>query len=213
MSERNYIVIEGVIGAGKTTLATLLGERLEAKLVLEQHEENPFLVDFYRDPEHFAFQTELFFLLSRYRQQTEEFTQTDLFHQYTIADYHFAKNRIFANITLDDRELALYDHVAAILERDVRTPDIVVYMQAGVERLMRNIRIRNRSYERDISQEYIRSLVEAYNYFFFHYEACPLLVVNTNELDFVRHADQLDDLLEQILNAPEGTTYYNPAGR
>ncbi len=213
MSDHNYIVIEGVIGAGKTSLATLMAERLDAKLVLEQHEENPFLVDFYRDPEHFAFQTELFFLLSRYRQQTEEFTQTDLFQQYTISDYHFAKNRIFANITLDDRELSLYDHVATLLERDVRTPDLVVYLQSSPERLMRNIRIRNRTYEREISGEYIKSLVEAYNYFFFHYEASSLLVVNTNEVDFVRNPQHLEDLHQRILNTPDGTSFYNPSGR
>jgi deoxyadenosine/deoxycytidine kinase len=211
VSDRPYIVIEGVIGAGKTTLAEKIAERLDAKLILEQHEQNPFLVDFYRDPKHFAFQTELFFLLSRYRQQTEELAQPDLFQQHVISDYHFAKNRIFASITLDEREHVLYDTLIALLERDIPVPDLVVYLQSSPQRLMRNIRLRDRDYERSMSQEYIETLVEAYNHFFFRYDASPLLLVNSTEIDFVRNPAQFDDLFERIMNAPDGTTYYNPA--
>lgn len=211
VSERNYIVIEGVIGAGKTTLAEKITERLDAKLVLEQHELNPFLADFYRDPKHYAFQTELFFLLSRYRQQTEELSQTDLFQQYVISDYHFAKNRIFSSITLDERETTLYETLYGLLERDIAVPDLVVYLQSSPQRLMRNIRMRDREYERTMNPEYIEALVEAYNHFFFRYDASPLLLVNTTEIDFVRNPAQFEDLFDRIMDAPNGTTYYNPA--
>ncbi len=211
MSDRPYIVIEGVIGAGKTTLAERLAERLDARLVLEQHDLNPFLVDFYKDPARYAFQTELFFLLSRYRQQTEEITQRDLFQQHVISDYHFAKNRIFASITLDEREHVLYDTLINVLEKDIAVPDLVVYLQSSPQRLMRNIRLRNRDYERDMNPEYIEALVEAYNHFFFRYDASPLLVVNSTEIDFVRSPNQFEDLYQRILDAPDGTTFYNPA--
>jgi len=211
LSDRPYIVIEGVIGAGKTTLAERLAERLDARLVLEQHDLNPFLVDFYKDPARYAFQTELFFLLSRYRQQTEEITQRDLFQQHVISDYHFAKNRIFASITLDEREHVLYDTLINVLEKDIAVPDLVVYLQSSPQRLMRNIRLRNRDYERDMNPEYIEALVEAYNHFFFRYDASPLLVVNSTEIDFVRSPNQFEDLYQRILDAPDGTTFYNPA--
>lgn len=212
MSEKSYIVIEGVIGVGKTSLTRLLAEHLDARMIIEQHEENPFLKDFYLDPERYAFQTELFFLLSRYRQQTEHFAQPDLFQKYLVSDYHFSKNRIFAHITLDDREFKLYEHVYSLLERDITTPDLVVYLQSNPQRLMKNIQLRDRSYERDMNPRYIESLVEAYNHFFFHYDASPLLVVNATKIDFVNNGGQLKDLINRIMDAPAGTTYYNPGG-
>lgn len=212
MNQHQYIVIEGVIGAGKTTLSQMISDRLECKCILEQHEQNPFLVDFYKDPQRYAFQTELFFLLSRYRQQIDEFTQTDLFQSCIIADYHFAKNRIFASITLDEREMKLYDTMITLLEREVVVPDLVVYLQSNTPRLMRNIKFRDREYERKMNPDYIEALVEAYNRFFFRYDACPLLVVNANELDFVHRPEQFKDLFNHIMNAPDGTTYYNPVG-
>jgi len=212
VNQHQYIVIEGVIGAGKTTLSQMISDRLECKCILEQHEQNPFLVDFYKDPQRYAFQTELFFLLSRYRQQIDEFTQTDLFQSCIIADYHFAKNRIFASITLDEREMKLYDTMITLLEREVVVPDLVVYLQSNTPRLMRNIKFRDREYERKMNPDYIEALVEAYNRFFFRYDACPLLVVNANELDFVHRPEQFKDLFNHIMNAPDGTTYYNPVG-
>lgn len=204
-----YIVIEGVIGAGKTSLATLMAERFGGRVLLEQHEENPFLPDFYRDPRHFAFSTQMFFLLSRYRQQ-QDIPQRDLFHELLIADYLFAKDRIFASLTLDERELSLYDKVAKLLERDIPPPDLVVYLQSSTERLMANIRQRNRSYEKPIAEDYIRDLNEAYNRFFFNYTATPLLVVNSTAIDFVHNADDFENLIAQLSRPISGVQYYSP---
>jgi deoxyadenosine/deoxycytidine kinase len=210
VAEPKYVCIEGVIGAGKTSLTTLMGEYLNAQMIFEQPEENPFLQDFYREPRRFAFQTQLFFLLSRYRQQQESF-QTDLFHEYTVSDYLFAKDRIFAHLNLEDRELFLYDRVASLLERDVPKPDLVVYLQSTNERLMDNIRKRGRSYEKSMSADYIRSLNEAYNRFFFHYNDTPLLVINTTEIDFVNNRQDFLDLVDQIMRSHSGIEYYSPA--
>jgi deoxyadenosine/deoxycytidine kinase len=201
--------IEGVIGAGKTSLTKMIAEQLNAQMVFEQPEENPFLQDFYRDPKRFAFQTQLFFLLSRYRQQQESF-QTDLFHDYTVSDYLFAKDRIFAHLNLEDRELYLYDRVASLLERDVPKPDLVVYLQSSTERLMTNIRKRGRSYEKNMSVDYIKSLNEAYNRFFFHYNDTPLLVINSTEIDFVNSREDFNDLMHQIMRSHSGIEYYSP---
>ncbi len=210
MAVPKYICIEGVIGVGKTSLARLLAEHLGAKEIYEQPEENPFLADFYRDPRRFAFQTQLFFLLSRYRQQQESF-QYDLFHEYTVSDYLFAKDRIFAHLNLEDRELFLYDKVASLLERDIPKPDLVVYLQSTPERLMANIRKRGRSYERAMSEEYIRSLNEAYNRFFFHYTDTPLLVINATQIDFVNNPHDLQEVISQIMRSHSGIEFYSPA--
>jgi len=205
-----YICIEGVIGAGKTSLTRLLGDHLGAQIIYEQPEENPFLEDFYRDPQRFAFQTQLFFLLSRYRQQQESF-QPDLFHEYTVSDYLFAKDRIFAHLNLEDRELFLYDRVASLLERDIPKPDLVVYLQSTPERLMANIRKRGRTYEKSMSEDYIRSLNEAYNHFFFHYNDTPLLVINSTVLDFVNNHQDFLDIVDQVMRSHSGIEYFSPA--
>jgi len=204
-----YIVIEGVIGVGKTSLAQLMSERFNARRLLEQHDENPFLSDFYRDPQHYAFSTQLFFLLSRYRQQLE-IPQRDLFHEVLVSDYLFAKDRIFASLTLEDRELVLYDKIAHLLERDIPRPDLVIYLQSSTERLMTNIRKRNRSYETNMAEDYIRELNDAYNRFFFNYRDTPLLVINSTELDFVNNKQELDDLLMQLHRPISGVQYYSP---
>lgn len=204
-----YIVIEGVIGVGKTSLAQLMADRFNARLLLEQHDENPFLADFYRDPQHYAFSTQLFFLLSRYRQQLE-IPQRDLFHEVLVSDYLFAKDRIFASLTLEDRELVLYDKIAQLLERDIPRPDLVIYLQSSTERLMANIRKRNRSYEVNMSEDYIRELNDAYNRFFFNYRDTPLLVINSTELDFVNNKQELEDLLLQLHRPISGVQYYSP---
>ena len=210
MAEPKYICIEGDICVGKTSLTRMLGEYLNAQVVYEQPEENPFLQDFYRDPRLYAFQTQLFFLLSRYRQQQESF-QTDLFFEYTVSDYLFAKDRIFAHLNLEDRELFLYDRVASLLEKDILKPDLVVYLQSTPERLMSNIRNRGRTYEKHMSEEYIRSLNEAYNRFFFHYNETPLLVINSTVIDFVHNKEDFDDLVRQIMRSHSGIEYYSPA--
>ncbi len=208
---KNYVAIEGVIGVGKTTLATLLSKKWGAHLKLEVVEENPFLAQFYADMRGYAFQTQLFFLLSRHKQQSE-LRQYDLFMERVVSDYLFAKDRIFANVTLDDNELALYKRLADLLERDVPKPDIVVYLQASLETLMERIRRRGRDFERDVSREYIGTLNEAYDYFFFHYKDTPLIVVNTNDIDFVEHTADFEELASEIEEHDKGTAYYVPVG-
>lgn len=209
-SEIRHIAIEGVIGAGKTTLAKMISERLGARLVLEKFEENPFLPKFYEDPERYAFQTQMFFLLSRFRQQ-QEFFQADLFHHHVVSDYIFEKDKIFAYLTLQDDELKLYENVLNAVEKKIPTPDLVVYLQSSVERLMTNIRKRARSYETNMSEDYIRELNEAYNYFFFRYKSSPLLIVKATDIDFVENSDDFEDLLQQILRPNRSAVeYYNP---
>ena len=211
-SSLRHIAIEGVIGAGKTSLAKMLGDRLSAKVVLERFEENPFLPKFYEDPERFAFQTQIFFLLSRYKQQ-QELLQPDLFHRFLITDYIFEKDKIFAYLNLADDELKLYESVLTSIERSVPTADLVVYIQCSVSRLMSNIRKRGRPIERNMAERYIRDLNEAYNYFFFRYKAAPLLIVNASQIDFVNSKEDFEDLLYQIYRPNKAPVeYYNPAG-
>ncbi|MBN1779961.1 deoxynucleoside kinase [bacterium] len=212
MNKIYYIAIEGVIGVGKTSLARLLAEKMNANLVMEQPEENPYLTDFYQDPQRYAFQAQLFFLLCRYRQLLH-LPQQDLFHPYLIADYVFAKDKIFAFLNLEHRDLILYERVATLLEKELPKPDLVIYLQSSTERLVANIKKRDRKYEREISTEYIRNLNEAYNQYFFRYDETPLLVINTSEIDFVNNEDDLEDLHQQILNPPGGTQYYVPRTR
>ncbi len=211
MAEIDYIAVEGAIGAGKTSLAKILAEKLEAKLILEETEENPFLSDFYKNKERHAFQTQIFFLLSRYRQQQDLFA-TDLFQKKLISDYFFDKDRIFASVALGSNEFYLYERLLSILEKDIPRPDLVIYLQANPEVLLKRIKERERPYEKNIDLEYVRALNEAYNYYFFHYAKTPLLVVNTDRIDFVHNEDDLDDLLQQLKKPHAGTKYYVPMG-
>jgi len=204
-----YIAIEGVIGVGKTSLAQKIADHYGGKILLEQFEENPFLKDFYKNPRQFSFPTQLFFLLSRYKQQ-QEIPQRELFHDLLITDYIFAKDRIFASLNLEDRELFLYDKIASMLERDVAKPDLVIYLQSSTERLMANIRKRNRDFEKEITEEYIRALNESYNQFFFNYSDSRLLIVNSTEIDFVHDDEDFEELLQQIVRPISGTVYYSP---
>jgi deoxyadenosine/deoxycytidine kinase len=209
MTRHPYIAVEGVIGVGKTSLAHLLAERMNGRLVLENPEENPFLDSFYKDPRHYAFQTQLFFLLSRFRQQ-QELPAPDLFHASLVADYLFAKDRIFAYINLSEAEISLYEKVMGLMEVRVRKPDLVVYLQSSTDRLMQNIRSRGRPYEKEITEEYLRTLNEAYNHYFFNYDETPLLIVNSTNLDFVNRAGHLDALVGEIQRDASGTRFYNP---
>lgn len=205
-----HIAIEGVIGAGKTTLAMMLAEKLNARLVLEKFEENPFLSKFYENQERYAFQTQIFFLLSRYKQQ-KEILQPDLFHRFLVTDYIFEKDKIFAYLNLAEDELKLYETLVESIEKSVPIPDLVVYLQSSVERLMHNIKKRGREMERGMSEEYIRDLNEAYNYFFFRYKAAPLLIVNASHIDFVNNKNHFDDLLYEIFRSDKAPVeYYNP---
>jgi len=210
MNNLYYVAIEGVIGVGKTSLVKLLSERLKAKMVLEQFEENPFLPDFYRDRARYAFQTQLWFLLSRYRQQME-LRQVDLFHRLLITDYMFVKDRLFAFINLNDKELSLYERIADLLERDVPKPDLVIYLQADTERLMKNIRQRARSFETPITDEYIDQLNQVYNQYFLQYNQGPMLIINATEIDFVHNPQDLDELIQNIRQPITGTKFYNPS--
>jgi len=204
-----HIAIEGTIGVGKTSLAGILGDRLEAKLILEEFEENPFLVEFYKDSDRFAFQTQLFFLLSRYRQQ-QQLQQTELFTKTLISDYMFVKDRLFAALNLDDKEMSLYNTVSRILEKNVASPDMVIFLQSDTDRLMQNIKLRGREYEKLIDWKYIDALNQMYNEYFFRYDDSPLLIINTNDIDFVNNKDDLEEIIEFIRTPGEGTRYYNP---
>ena len=204
-----HIAIEGTIGVGKSSLAEILGVRLEAKLILEEFEGNPFLADFYNNPDRFAFQTQLFFLLSRYR-QLQELNQTDLFTKTLISDYMFVKDRLFAALNLNDKEMSLYNSVATILEKNVSAPDMVIFLQAETDRLMENIKIRGREYENNIDWKYIDALSQIYNEYFFRYDKSPLLIINTNDIDFVNNQDDLEEIVQFIRTPGKGTRYYNP---
>ena len=210
MKNLYYVAIEGVIGVGKTSLAHLLEERLNAKLVMEKFDENPFLADFYLDPERYAFQTQLFFLLSRYRQQ-QELRQTEVFHKLVISDYMFVKDRLFASLNLDDKEMSLYDSVAKILEKNILNPDLVIYLQADTPRLMERITLRDRDFEKNMSPDYIDALNQIYNEYFFRYQEIPLLIINTNDIDFVHNEEDLEEVIRYIRQPVSGTKFFNPA--
>jgi deoxyguanosine kinase len=205
-----YLCVEGVLGVGKTALCNLLSKRLNARLILEEGEENPFLPKFYRNKKSFAFQTQLWFLLSRYRQLSEAFTQLDLFQDLSVLDYMFAKDRIFASLTLDENEFALYNRIASILEKSIPAPDYVVYLQASTEVLLKRVEKRGRPFEKSIDSNYIDNLNQAYNHFFFHYTNSPLLIINTNSIDFVENEGDLDGLLTEICAVHPGSNFYQP---
>ena len=204
-----HIAVEGTVGVGKTSMAKVLGERLDAKLILEEFAENPFLVEFYKDPERYAFQTQLFFLLSRYRQQ-QQLQQTELFTKTLISDYMFIKDRLFAALNLNEKEMSLYNRVAQILEKSVSSPDLVIFLQSDTDRLMHNIKIRGREYEKMIDWKYIDALNQMYNEFFFRYNSSPLLIINTNDIDFVNNKNDLEEIIQFIRTPGEGTRYFNP---
>lgn len=207
--DHRYIVIEGPIGVGKSSLANILSERFSARRVMEVVEENPFLSAFYEDRAKFAFQTQMFFLLSRFKQQQALFQQ-DLFASITVSDYLFAKDRIFAHLTLDPNELSLYERVFEELGPRVTRPDLVVYLQARNDVLLNRIKKRGREFERKFDPVYLEDLSRAYSEFFFHYKDTPLLVVNTSDIDFVNNAEDLENLVKIIGETHKGTHHYQP---
>jgi deoxyguanosine kinase len=204
-----HVAIDGPIGVGKTSLVELLAKRFHGTQILEDVE-NPFLGEFYKKKKGSAFQTQLFFLLSRYQQQ-REIAQIDLFTTLVLADYHFPKDKIFACLNLDDSELLIYDRLYSLLSESLPKPDLVIYLQGSLETCMKRIKKRSRSIEKGITPEYLAQLIEAYNYYFYHYEETPLLVVDTNEIDFVNRSADFDDLVAQIQRAKRGVQYYVPA--
>ena len=205
-----HIAIDGPIGVGKTSLVELLARKFQGVKVLEDID-NPFLPDFYKRRKGAAFQTQLFFLLSRYQQQ-REIAQIDLFTGLVVADYTFAKDKIFACLNLDDSELLIYEKLYGLLSESVPRPDLVIYLQGSLETCMRRVKKRGLSFEKGISVEYVRQLIEAYNYYFYHYEETPLLVVDTNEIDFVSRPEHFEDLVAQIQKTKKGVQYYVPLG-
>ena len=206
-----YIAIEGPIGVGKSSLAKILAQKYASRLVKEEVTGNPFLERFYENPRKFAFQTQLFFLLSRYRQQ-RELAQGDLFEGGLVCDYILAKDKIFALINLEDDEISLYESIYKLLVSALHKPDLVIYLQARPEVLLSRVRKRGVAYERNISLDYLRTLSDAYNEYFFHYNETPLLVVNTSEIDFVESPRDLEHLVREVKSVKRGTQHYIPLG-
>lgn len=205
-----YLCVEGVIGVGKTSLCDLLEKTFNARVIRELAEENPFLTNFYHNRKSYAFQTQLWFLLSRYRQMSEIFAQQDLFHYGTVSDYMFAKDKIFASINLDENELVLYNNISNIIEQGIPQPDFVIYLQASTDVLMERIESRGRPYEKNMDYMYVDNLNKAYNHFFFHYTSSPLLIINTNEIDFVNNSDDMEEIVRQMSITKTGCNYYHP---
>ena len=206
-----YIAVEGPIGVGKSTLADMLAQHFRARLILERYEENPFLQSFYDDRRRTAFQTQLFFLLSRYHQQ-QEMIHSDLFYESCISDYLFAKDRIFAEVNLSRDELKLYEEVQSALDKTVPTPDVVIYLQGSISLLQNNIKKRGRNFEKNLNREYLEQIVSAYNDFFFHYRDTRLVVANCDDFDFLRRPEHFQRLVSTILRSPYPPIEYLSTG-
>lgn len=209
MKEFHHIVIEGPLGVGKTSLATLLAGRLKGRALLEETEGNPFLAHFYKHPAKYAFQTQIYFLLKRY-EGTASIGQIGLFEKVIVSDFLFEKDRIFARINLDDSEFWLYDQLFQLLRRRIPPPDLVIFLQARTDILIDRIRKRGRKFEQGIGHEYLEKINAGLNDLFFHYADSPLLVVNASEVDFVNVPADLDDLIREMRGMKAGTQYYVP---
>ena len=210
MKKIYHIAVEGTIGVGKTSLARILAEEIQGRLVLEEFEDNPFLKEFYQDRKRWAFQTQINFLISRYYQQLR-LQQIDMFADKIVSDYMFAKDKLFAQTSLDDNEMILYKKLANIFEKNITPPDLVIFLQSDVDRLMENIKSRGRDYEKDIDWEYLSQLNEIYNQYFFSYDKSNLLLINSNNIDFVNNKDDLKQILDVIRTPFSGTKFFNPA--
>ncbi|MBW2065785.1 MAG: deoxynucleoside kinase [Deltaproteobacteria bacterium] len=209
MLEHHYIVIEGPLGVGKTSLAMMLADKINAQTLMEDVDENPFLINFYQNPRKYGFQAQIFFLLRRYN-LAMELTQMDLFRRVVVSDYLFDKDRIFAKANLEDDEFWLYEQLFQILKGRIPTPDLVIFLQARTEVLLERIRKRKRKYEKAISYKYLEKINQAFNDFFFHFSDCPLLVINASEIDFVNVPEDFEDLIRRIREMKSGTRYYVP---
>lgn len=208
-SPHRFVVVEGPIGVGKTSLARRLARSFGSELILEQADENPFLERFYRNPKSAALQTQLFFLFQRTR-QLENIRQHDLFDTVRVADYLIDKDKLFGRLTLDEEEFALYDQIYERLATDTPIPDLVIYLQAPVDVLLERIARRGIRYEQQIEREYLEKLQEAYARFFHGYDASPLLIVNAAQADFVSNDQDYNQLFEQIKRTRRGRHYFNP---
>jgi deoxyadenosine/deoxycytidine kinase len=208
--KRHYIVVEGAIGSGKTTLVNRLAQRLGANTLLEDATANPFLPQFYRDMRRYALPTQLFFLFQRVG-QLEALKQPDLFAQPTVSDFTLQKDPLFARITLDDAEYQLYSRIYEHVKPRVPVPDLVIYLQASVETLVARVKKRGNPIERSIDEDYLRRLSEAYTRHFHGYDAGPLLIVNSERLDFVANAEHLDLLVQRIEGMRGGREFFNRA--
>lgn len=208
MSFSGHIAIEGPIGVGKTTLAKIIAERLDGKPVLEMAEENPFLPDFYKDRKTYAFQTQIFFLMSRYSQQEKLYNQ-DLFLKCTVSDYFFAKDKIFARLNLSEHELVLYNQICKALEKNIRYPDLVIYLTGEIDTLLYRIKKRDRDFEKNFDKDYLTKLCEAYSNYFFYYNESPLLVVNSDNIDIPNNSEKIDYIIDKIISCPQNTEYIN----
>ena len=209
-SELDFIVVEGPIGVGKTTLAKRLAESFGSDVLLEDADENPFLERFYQDPRSAALQTQLFFLFQRAR-QLQELRQTDMFRPVRVADFIMEKDKLFAQMTLDEEEYKLYEQVYEHVTLDAPTPDLVIYLQAPVDVLMKRVNKRGRQYEKHMDEDYLERIVESYTRFFYDYSLSPLLIVNAADIDLVSNESDYHLLLEQIKRTRSGRHYFNPA--
>ncbi len=206
----HYIAVDGPIGVGKTTLVELLTKRFDGVKLLEDVE-NPFLPAFYEDRPGAAFQTELYFLLSRFKQQ-QDVAQRELFDRLMVADYTFPKNRIFAYLNLSDDELMVFDKLYTLLEPQLSVPDLVIYLVANLDTCMGRIDKRRRDFERDMSTQYMTELIDAYNHYYHYYNRSPLLVIDTRNLNFAEQPEHFEDLIQRISQPLKGTHYYQPLG-
>jgi deoxyguanosine kinase len=205
----HYVAVDGPTGVGKSVVVERMAQKLEATVVSAEGVENPFLKPFYEGRAGTAFQTEVFFLLSRFRRQ-QDLLQRPLFSSVTLCDYVFEKSRLYSYLNLEDAELVIFEKLYGMLVESVPQPDLVVYLQATPERLAQRVRQRGRSEDQAISEEYLQEICRAYNHYFFHYSRTPLLVVNTSELDLATRPDQVDDIIRQIEGMGRGTRYYVP---
>jgi deoxyadenosine/deoxycytidine kinase len=213
LESHRYIVVEGVIGVGKTHLVEALARKLSGRQVKDPVDQNPFLRQFYQDRRSFAFVTQMFFLLSRYRQQGE-IAQGELFERNLVSDYLFAKDRIFAYLCLSDAELALYEQLYRLLMREpFPKPDLVVYLQASTDTLMTRVKAQGKALDKALSWASLDEFNKAFNTFFFHYDESPLLVVNTNDMNLQKNPNEVEDLIGRILDVRSGTQYYTPVKR